>query len=575
MRNREVSDKLYELAEIAEMAGENPFKVKAYNEAARIIENLTIPIEDLAKENKLTDVKGIGKGIADKIQEYLEKGIISKLEEFKKKIPETLIEMGKIPGLGAKRVKILYEQLNLKTIDELKQAAEAHKIRDLEGFGEKIEENILKSINEIHDKRNVRFLLGVAYPLAEKIVLDLRENSPVDKITVCGSIRRMKETIGDIDILVTSREPLKVMDFFSTLPIVKNVIAKGETKTSVITFEGIQVDLRVVEPDSYGAAIQYFTGSKEHNVRLREIAIKKNMKLNEYGVFDLDTERKIAGQTEEEVYDVLGLPWIPPEMREDSGEVELALEKNIPELVSIDDIKGDFHVHSKYSDGSDSIEDLAEKAIRMGYEYIVVADHGKALGVARGLSIEKFREQKKEIIELNKKLKPFKIYQGVELNILVDGSIDFSDDELKEFDICLAGVHTGMSQEESQITERVLKVLDKKAVKVFVHPTGRIINSRSEYKINIEKIFEKARELGKILEINASFERLDLNDVNARNAVKNYGIKIEIGTDAHSVLSMDNMLFGVGVARRAWLTKDSIVNTLKRKELERLLKTDR
>lgn len=574
MRNREVSDKLYELAEIAEMAGENPFKVKAYNEAARIIENLTIPIEDLAKENKLTDVKGIGKGIADKIQEYLEKGIISKLEEFKKKIPETLIEMGKIPGLGAKRVKILYEQLNVKTIDELRQAAEAHKIRDLEGFGEKIEENILRSINEIHDKRNVRFLLGVAYPLAEKIVLDLRENSPVDKITVCGSIRRMKETIGDIDILVTSKEPQKVMDFFSTLPIVKNVIAKGETKTSVITLEGIQVDLRVVEPDSYGAAIQYFTGSKEHNVRLREIAIKKNMKLNEYGVFDLDTERKIAGQTEEEVYDVLGLPWIPPEMREDSGEVELALEKNIPELVSIDDIKGDFHVHSTYSDGSDSIEDLAEKATRMGYEYIVIADHGKALGVARGLSIEKFREQKKEIIELNKKLKPFKIFQGVELNILADGSIDFSDDELKEFDICLAGIHTGMGQEESQITERVLKVLDKKAVKVFVHPTGRIINGRSEYKINIEKIFEKARELGKILEINASFERLDLNDVNARNAVKNYGIKIEIGTDAHSVLSMDNMLFGVGVARRAWLTKDSIVNTLKRKELEKLLKTD-
>ncbi len=480
--------------------------------------------------------------------------------------------MGKIPGLGAKRVKTLYEKLNIKTIDELKAAALAHSISFLDGFGEKLEENILKSINEIRDKRNVRFLLGIAYPLASEIVGKLKENSPVDKITVCGSLRRMKETIGDIDILVTSKKPEKVMDYFVSMPLVKSINAKGDTKSSIITFEGIQVDLRVVEPSSYGAAIQYFTGSKEHNVCLREIAIKKNLKLNEYGLFDIDSGRKVGGEKEEGIYEILGLQFIPPEMREDRGEIEFAQRYEIPELVKISDIKGDFHVHSNYSDGSNTIEEMALYAKSLGYEYIVVSDHAKALGVAHGLSLDRFREQKKQIEQINEKMHPFKVFQGVELNILSDGSVDFEDKDLSFFDVCLAGIHTGMNQEESQITKRVIKTLNTKGVRVLVHPTGRIINGRDEYKINVEKVFEEGKRNKSVFEINASFERLDLNDVNSKNAVFNYGLKIEIGTDAHSANSMENMFYGVGVARRAWLTKESIINTMRVKDLESYLR---
>lgn len=572
MRNREVAEKLYELAEISELAGENPFKVKAYSEAARVIENLPIAVEDLSREGRLEEIKGVGKGIAEKIQEFLDKGVISKLEELKKKVPESLIEMGKIPGLGAKRVMVIYKQLGIKSIDELKEAVLSHKVREIEGFGPKLEENILRSIAEVHDKRGTRFLLGVAYSLAKMIVDELRNKSPVEKILICGSLRRMKETIGDIDILVTSTEPARVMDCFVNLPVVKSILAHGETKSSVITFEGIQVDVRVVETASFGASVQYFTGSKEHNVRLREIAIKKNLKLNEYGLFDIYTGKRIAGATEEEVYEALGLQFIPPEMREDRGEIELALNGKIPKLVELSDIKGDLHVHSEYSDGSNSIEELAEEAIKRGYEYIVISDHARALGVAHGLSLERFAEQKREIEALNRKLYPFRIFQGVELNILSDGNVDFDEKVLDSFDVCIAGVHTGMSQSKEKITKRVLRALQNKKVLILAHPTGRILNSRAEYDIDIDKVFEEVKNLRKILEINAAFERLDLNDINARKAVKDYGLELSIGTDAHSVASMSDMIFGVGVARRAWLTKNEIINTLSCDELEEKLR---
>jgi DNA polymerase (family 10) len=389
---------------------------------------------------------------------------------------------------------------------------------------------------------------------------------------ICGSLRRMKDTIGDIDILVTSKNPSAVMDYFVSIPFVKEVLAKGDTKSSIITQEGIQVDLRVVENDSFGAAIQYFTGSKNHNVRLREIAIKKNLKLNEYGVFRLDDNTKIAGITEEDVYESLGLDWIPPEMREDTGEVELASEHKLPRIVDYNEIKGDLHMHTKYSDGANTLEEMARKAISLGYEYIVVTEHAKALGVAGGLSIEEFKKEKEEIEKLNKKLHPFRIFLGVELNILSDGSIDFDENELDIFDLCLAGIHTGMNQSESAITERIKKVIRIPKVKIIVHPTGRIINGRSEYSVNIDEIFKEAKKYNKIFEINASFERLDLNDVNARKAVYEYGLKIAIGTDAHSTESMNNMRFGVGVARRAWLRKEDIVNTKSLKEFEEFLK---
>jgi DNA polymerase (family 10) len=571
MRNKEVADKFYELAEIAELANENSFKVKAYLEAARIIENLTIPIEEIASKGKLEEIRGIGKSIAEKINQYLQKGTIDKLEELKKKVPETLIEMEKIPGLGAKRVKALYEDLDIQTIEDLKKAALEGKIRNLEGFGEKTEQKILEGIKAMKDKKFDRVSIGVAMPIAESIVDSLRAHSPVDKILICGSIRRMKDTIGDIDILVTSKEPLKVMDCFSSLDVVREVIAKGDTKTSIITKENLQVDLRVVEGTSFGAAIQYFTGSKQHNVHMRELAIKKNLKLNEYGVFDLDTNKKIAGESEEEIYDLLGMQWVPPEMREDAGEIELALQGEIPTLIRVEDIKGDMHLHSTYSDGRDSIEALVKQSVKMGYEYLVVTDHARALGVAGGLSIERYLGEKKEIEQLNKKYKPFKVFLGTELNILTNGEVDFNNDDLKIFDICLAGIHTGMGQKKEQITQRIVNAIKNEYVRVIVHPTGRIIGGRDEYEVDVSAIFSEAKKHGTIFEINASFERLDLNEVNAKNAKENYGLKLEIGTDAHSIDSMVNMRYGVGIARRAWLVKDDVINTMSLKEFEEFL----
>ncbi len=572
MRNKEVAQKFYELAEISELVGENPFKIKAYLEAARVIENFPKPIEELAEENKLTDIKGIGKSISEKIIEYLKTGKITKLEELKRNIPEGLLELEKVPGLGAKRVKVLYEKLGIKNFEDLKQACLEHKIMDLEGFGEKTEQKILEGINNLRDKSSNRFLIGIALPIAEGIVEVLKKNTPVKKCLICGSLRRMKDTIGDIDILVTSNKPKEVMDFFTSLPIVKEVIAKGDTKSSIITVEGIQTDLRVVEDESFGAAVQYFTGSKNHNVRLREIAIKKNYKLNEYGLFELDSNKKVVGETEESIYEAIGMQFVPPEMREDSGEVELALEYKLPKIVDYTDIKGDIHMHTKYSDGANTIEEMALKAIELGYEYIVITEHAKALGVAGGLDISDFRKEKEEIENLNKKLYPFKIFLGVELNILSNGSVDFPERELSFFDLCLAGIHTGMNQTKDEITERIKSVLKIPKVKVIVHPTGRIINGRNEYSLDIDEIFEIAKKYNKVFEINASFDRLDLNEVNAKRAVYEYGLKISIGTDAHSVDSLENMRFGVGVARRAWLRKSDVINTFSQKEFEEFIR---
>ncbi len=571
MRNKEVANKLYELASLAELAGENPFKINAYIEAARRIENLPIPIEELAKEGKLTEIKGVGSGIAKKIKQFLETGTIEKLEEFKKKVPPSLLELEKIPGIGPKAALSLYKHLGIKTVEELKEAAEKGKIRDLPGFGPKKEENILKALQGMKKKEEKRVSIGLALPLAEFIKDEIKRKAPVDKIEICGSIRRMKETIGDIDILVTSRESEKVMEVFSNLPVVKEVLVRGETKTSVITEEDIQVDVRVVEPEFFGAAIQYFTGSKQHNVKLRELAIKKGLKINEYGIFK--GEKRMGGEKEEDVYSLLGLPWIPPEMREDRGEIEEAIRGELPKLIDYKDIKGDTHVHTEYSDGVDSIEKMAEEAIKMGYEYIVISDHAESLGVASGMSIEKFKKQKKEIDKLNEKFgDKFRIFFSVELNILSDGSVDFPEEELDIFDFCIAGIHSGFNQSMEKITNRIKRAMGIKKVKIIAHPTGRIIGERGEYKVDIEEIFKEAKNTGVFLEINATPSRLDLSDLNVMHAKSLYGLKFTIGTDAHAAVSLRDMRYGIGVARRGWLTKEDIINTLPLKKFEKIMK---
>lgn len=573
MRNKEVAQKLYELAEYLEILGEMRFKINAYIEAARKIENLPIPIEDLAKEGKLTEIRGIGEGIAKKIIQYLETGKIDKLEEAKQKIPPTLLELLEIPGIGPRGAYTLYTKLGIKSIDDLKKAIEEKKIREIEGFGPKKEENIMKAILDRKKKETIRILLGIAYPLSQYVVENLKNNAPIDKVEVCGSIRRMKETIGDIDILVTSKNPEKVMDTFTSMDIVKEVVARGDTKSTILTNEDIQIDVRVVEPISFGAAVQYFTGSKQHNVKIRELAIKKGYKVNEYGVFDVKTDKRIGGETEKEVYNILDLPLIPPEMREDRGEIELGLDGKLPKVIEMKDIRGDTHVHTKYSDGENSILEIANKCMELGYEYVVIADHAQSLGVAGGLSLEDYKKQKKEIDEINIKLAgKFRIFFGCELNILSDGKVDFDENDLEIFDICLAGIHTGFNQDKKKITERILKAMKIKKIKIITHPTGRLLLSRDEYEVDLEEIFKEAKNSGKILEINATPERLDLNDINAMHGKEVYRLKFAIGTDAHSLYGLYDMRYGVGVARRGWLTKEDIINTLSLNDFEKFIK---
>ncbi|MEA3313123.1 MAG: DNA polymerase/3'-5' exonuclease PolX, partial [Caldisericota bacterium] len=559
MKNKEIAQKFYELAELSELAEENPFKARAYLEVAQQIENLPAPVEALAREGKLTSVKGVGKASANKILQYLNTGHIDKLEELKKKIPESLLDLKKIPELGIRRTKILFDTLDIKSVESLEKAAMQGKIRNLPGFGEKIEKRILKGLKDIKNRQWERLSIGIALPLAESIVDELKKYSPVEKIKICGSIRRMKRTIGDIDILVVSNNPVAVMDKFVSFDMVKNVIVRGEKKSSILLTNNIQVDLRIVQRESFGAAIQYFTGSKEHNIKIRELANKRNLKINEYGVFDLSTNKCIARETEESIYKSIGLSWIPPEMREDRGEIELAIEGKLPKLIELTDIRGDIHLHSLYSDGVNSIEEMAQQAIQLGYSYIVITDHARALGVANGLSIERYKEEKKEIEQLNRKFAPFKIFLGTELNILSDGRIDFSDEELNLFDICLVGIHSGMNQEKEKMTNRIIKAMSYSGVRVIAHPMGGIIGWRNNYDVDLDSVFKEAQKRDVLVEINASPQRLDLDDINARRAREIYNLKFEIGTDAHSIDGMKDMRYGVGVARRAWLTKDDVI----------------
>jgi len=430
-------------------------------------------------------------------------------------------------------------------------------------MGTKSEENILRGI-EMIKARTGRMLLGIALPAAEQVIRYMKQLREVEQIEAAGSIRRMKETIGDIDILAASKEPEVVMKAFTALPLVKEVLATGETRASILTKDSLQIDIRVVDPVSWGAALQYFTGSKAHNIRLREMAGKMNLKINEYGIFR--ENRRIGGEEEEEIYKILGLQYIPPELREDQGEIETAKQGRLPELIKFNQIKGDLHVHSSWSDGSASIQEMAMAAKQRGYEYIAICDHSKSLGIAAGLEPEEIHEQRKEIEELNKKFKAFRIISGVEANILSDGEIDFSDSELKQFDLVVAGVHSGFRQPVEKITSRIIAAMENEHVDIISHPTGRLIEKRAPYEVDVEKILDVAAETKTALEISASPERLDLRDVDARKA-KEHGVAIAIGTDAHSIASLDLMKYGVATARRAWLEAKDVLNTLSAEEL--------
>ena len=565
MENKEVAEIFRQVAEILEIQGENPFRIRAYLKAAQNTESLSRDIAEIAEKDELESIPGIGKDLAGKIKEIVKTGKLKFLQQLQESIPEGLTILMSVPGLGPKTAKLLYDKLKIKNINQLERAARAHKISVLPGIKEKTEENILRGI-ALTKKAKERMPLAEAFFIAEKITAVLKKLKEVEQIEVAGSLRRRKETVRDIDILATSSHPEKIMDVFTKLDEVKEVLAKGSTKSSVLTKSGIQVDLRVVQPKSFGAALLYFTGSKQHNIKLRQLAMKKGLKINEYGVFR--KKKWLAGKKEEDIFNKFNLGFIEPELREDRGEIEAAMKGKLPKIADLKSIKGDLHVHSKWSDGSASIEDIARAAQARGYLYVAICDHSQSIKIAGGLSTERLKKQIDLIHKLNKKFKNFRILAGSEVDIKSDGSLDYPDKMLKELDIVIAAIHTGFKQSQQQLTERMTKAMQNKYVNIIAHPSGRLIGQREPYALDMEKVLKKAKETGTCMEINAFPERLDLTDINCRRA-KELGVKMAISTDAHRLQHLDFMYFGVSVARRGWLEKKDLINT---STLDKLLK---
>jgi DNA polymerase (family 10) len=569
MKNQQVAKIFNEIAELLELKGENVFRIRAYRRAAQNIDGLSKDVTTLSKED-LTSIPGIGADLAAKIQEYLSTGKVAKHEELKNEIPEGVLQLLQVPGLGPKKAKMLFDKLKVKSVDDLEEALKKGKLSGLPGIQKKTEENILKGI-ELLKRGTERRPLGRVLPLAEDIIRRVRDAAPVGTIEVAGSIRRMKETVKDIDILTTSKNPEAVMDAFVKLPHVTRVLMHGPTKSSVITEEGIQVDLRVVEEDSFGAALQYFTGSKQHNIKLREMAVKAGLKINEYGVFKEPGDKKVGGKQEEDVYKALKLPNIPPELREDTGEIEAAQKGKLPDLVTLDDIRGDLHVHTKWSDGSHDLDTMVQAARKKGYQYIAITDHTKGLGVAHGLDEKRLAEEIRLIDEANNKLSGFRILTGTEIDIRADGRLDLPDDVLAGLDIVVASIHSGFKQPQEQITKRILSAIRNSCVSVIAHPTGRLIGERDAYALDMEAVLREAARYGVAMEVNAYPLRLDLNDLHIKMA-KEYGAPLVISTDAHVTTQYDFMTYGVSIARRGWAEKKDVLNTLSYEQLIRRLK---
>lgn len=563
MKNQELASIFARIGDALEIKGESGFKILAYRKAARILEDLTEDIETITKEKRLEKIPGIGSGIAKKIEEYLENGQMQKLSEALSVIPENLLDLLEIQNLGAKTIHVAHKELRVENLDDLKKVIEDGSLAKLYGLGEKKVENIKKGI-EIYEQAQERIPILEALNIVEEIISYLKKAPQIGRLSPAGSLRRMKETVGDIDILATGKNRAKIIQYFTQFPGVSHVLAAGETKGSamILTERGErQVDLRIVDESEYGAALQYFTGSKAHNIKLRGMAKSKGLKISEYGVFR--GEEKIAGFDEKEVYEALGLPLILPELREDRGEIELALKNQLPQVVDYSDIKGDLHVHSLYSDGHLSIKELAKLARAMNYEYLAICDHSQSVKYAHGLSPERLRNQIKEINELNQEFKDFRILKGIEVDILQDGQLDLPEEMLKELDIAIAAVHTGFKK---KVTERILQAMANPFVTAIAHPSGRLISKREGYEVDLEKVLQGAQRTGKALELNAFYDRLDLNEFYLKKA-KEMGIKISIGTDTHYAQGLQMMRLGVGIARRGWLEKKDILNCLGYKEI--------
>jgi len=573
MTNQEIANIFYDIARMLELKDENQFRIRSYEKAARNIETLTEPVSEIVKQGQLSKIPGIGQSITAKIEELLSTGKLRQYEELKAGVPQGLLEIANLPGLGQKRARILYQKLNIKNVRGLERACKQGKVQELSGFGVKVEENILAAI-AMQKSIGKRLLLFQGLDIANRIVRELGKMNQIRKLEPAGSLRRRKETIGDIDILCTVDDPSKssrpVMERFVKLPMVKTVLAKGETKSSVRVEGDVQVDLRVVNDNSFGAAMMYFTGSKDHNIAMRTRALKMGWTINEYGLFKVGRNRPVAGKTEREMFEKLKLQYIPPELRECRGELESAEKEQLPALVETSDIKGDFHVHSTYSDGAGTIDEIADEAEKRGYEWIAVTDHSQSLKIANGLEPERLLQKIEEIRKYNEQNKNVRILCGTEVDIMNDGSLDYDDDLLSRLDIVVAAIHSGFKQSKEILTKRIVRAMKNKYVHIIAHPTGRHFGKREPYELNMTEIFHVALETGTALEINAHPVRLDLPDFYCQKAAEKE-IPIAIGTDAHASSELEYMKLGVSVARRGWLSRNNIWNSRSYSQLAKIL----
>ena len=568
VHNSEIADIFNQMADLLEIEDANPFRVRAYRNAARVLSSQSKSIAEMIdRQEDLTELPGIGKDLAEKVGEIVRTGSLSQLRELEEKIPGQLSRLMKIAGLGPKRVKILYEKLEITDIDQLKAAAQEGRISELRGFGEKTEQQILEETGR--EKKEERFKLAVAEEAANAMVAYLKKVKGVGEAIVAGSYRRRKETVADLDILVTCQKGAEVMEYFVAHEDVRKVMARGETRSTVLLRSGLQVDVRVVPEQSYGAALHYFTGSKAHNIAVRTIGVKEGLKINEYGIFR--GNRQLGGRTEEQVYKAVHLPFIDPELRENWGEIEAAQKNKLPKLITLNDLRGDLHVHTKDTDGRHSLEQMVEASLERGYEYVAITNHTRHVTVTRGLDAKGMRELLRRIDDLQRKTKGITILKSAEVDILENGSLDLPDHVLKELDLRVCAVHYKFNLSREKQTERIIRAMDNRHFNILAHPSGRLINERRPYEIDMERLMKAAHERGCFFELNAHPDRLDLDDIHCKMA-KDMGVRVAISTDAHSINDLDFMRFGIGQARRGWLEPENVLNSRNSKELLKLLK---
>jgi DNA polymerase (family 10) len=563
MKNREIADLFDHIADALEIRGESGFKVVAYRKAARTLQDLAEDVETVAREGRLQEIPGIGSGLAEKIEEYLKTGAMSKYREVMTGVPESLLGLLEIQGLGGKTIHLMHEKLGVRDLADLRRVVADGSLAALYGMGEKKVENIRKAI-ETRERVAERISICEAALVADDVIAYLKKAPGISRVSAAGSLRRMKETVGDIDILACGKNGAAIVRYFTRHPNAVRVLAEGETKGSIVVRTEDterQVDLRVVDTSEYGAALLYFTGSKAHNIKLRGLAKERGLKISEYGVFK--GAKRLAGREEEDCYRVLGMPWIPPEMREDTGEIELAMAGTLARLVELGDVRGDLHVHTRASDGNLSVADIVGLSRKQGYAYVAVCDHSQAAHYAHGLSEDRLLNQVREIDALNRTLTGFRVLRGAEVDIQADGSLDFPDELLAQLDFVVAAIHSGFKK---NVTERMARALANPHVWSIAHPSGRLISGREGYEVDLDRVIAAAAEQGKALELNAYPDRLDLDEHHLKKA-KECGVRITMGTDTHFAEGLAMMKFGVGVARRAWLEKADILNCLTVKEL--------